>query len=100
MLSSTVAIPFYIPASSTQRSSFSTSSLILVIFVPLISGRPSGCEIFVVVCLFVFLGQHPQHMEVPRLGVKWELQLPACATTTAMQDPSRFCDLHYSSWHR
>ena len=22
---------------------------------------------------FVFLGQHPWHMEVPRLGVEWEL---------------------------
>ena len=22
---------------------------------------------------FAFLGPHPQHMEVPRLGVKWEL---------------------------
>ena len=25
------------------------------------------------VCFFVFLGPHPQHMEVPRLGVKSEL---------------------------
>ena len=23
--------------------------------------------------LFVFLGPHPQHMDVPRLGVEWEL---------------------------
>ena len=36
---------------------------------------------------FGFLGPHPWHMEVPRLGVKLELQLPACATTTAMLDP-------------
>ena len=29
---------------------------------------------FVFVCVFVFLGPHPQHLEVPRLGgVKWEL---------------------------
>ena len=35
------------------------------------------------------------HVEVPRLGVKSELQLPACAT--AAQDPSHICDLHHSS---
>ena len=39
-------------------------------------------------------------MEVPRLGVKLELQLPAHAraTATAMQDPSHVCNLHHSSW--
>jgi len=37
--------------------------------------------------LFVFLGLHPWHMEVPRLGVKLELQLLACTTPTAMPDP-------------
>ena len=26
-------------------------------------------------CLFRFLGPHPQHMEVPKLGVELELQL-------------------------
>ena len=36
-------------------------------------------------------------MEVPRLGVKLELQLPAYATATATQDPSHICDLHHSS---
>ena len=36
-------------------------------------------------------------MEVPRLGVKSELQLLAYAAATAMWDPSRFCDLHHSS---
>ena len=35
-------------------------------------------------------------MEVPRLGVESELQLPACTTATATQDPSRVCDLHHS----
>ena len=29
---------------------------------------------------FVFLGPHLQHMEVPKLGVKSELQLPAYST--------------------
>ena len=47
---------------------------------------------------FCFLGPHPQHMEVPRLGVKSELQLPAYTSATAMQDLSQVCDLHYGSW--
>ena len=37
---------------------------------------------------FFFLRSHPQHMEVPRLGVELELQLPAYATVTAMWDLS------------
>ena len=36
-------------------------------------------------------------MEVPRLEVKSELQLPAYTTATAMQDPNHLCDLHHSS---
>ena len=47
---------------------------------------------------FVFLGLHPEHMEVPRLGVKPELQLPAYATATAMWDLSDVYNLHHSSW--
>ena len=38
------------------------------------------------------------YMEVPRLGVEWETQLPAYITTTATQDSSSVCDLHHSSW--
>ena len=37
-------------------------------------------------------------MEVPRLGVESELQLPATATATATWDPSHVYDLHRSSW--
>ena len=37
-------------------------------------------------------------MEVPRLGVKSELQVPAYATATAILDLSRVCNLHHSSW--
>ena len=49
----------------------------------------------------LFLGPHPWHMEVPSLGVKSELYLPAYATATATRDPSRIGDLHHSSWqHR
>ena len=47
--------------------------------------------------LFVFLGPHPWHMEVPMLGIKSELQLPAYTTATTMPDLSRVCDLHRSS---
>ena len=36
-------------------------------------------------------------MEVPRLGIKLELQLPAYTTVTAVQDLRRVCDLHHSS---
>ena len=58
---------------------------------------------FFFVCLFAFCfsGLHLWHMEVPRLGVELELQLPACATATAdqnsTQDLSCICDLHHSS---
>jgi len=36
-------------------------------------------------------------MEVPRLGVKTELQLLACGTGIATPDLSHICDLHHSS---
>ena len=36
-------------------------------------------------------------MEVPRLGVQLELQLPAYATATATPDLYCVCDLHYRS---
>ena len=36
----------------------------------------------------LFLGPHPRHMEVPRLGIDLELWLPAYTTATAMSDPS------------
>ena len=45
----------------------------------------------------VFPGPHPQHMEVPRLGAEWELQLLAYATATATPDLSLLCDLHHNS---
>ena len=47
--------------------------------------------------VIVFLGPRPQHMKVPRLGVKSELQLPAYAIATATPDPSCICNLHHSS---
>ena len=39
-------------------------------------------------------------MEVLRLGVELELQLPAWTTATATQDLSHVFDLHHSSWQR
>ena len=48
---------------------------------------------------FYFLGLYQQHMEVPRLGVESELQLPAYTTATATSDLSRVCD-HSSGQHR
>ena len=49
---------------------------------------------------FCFLGPQLPHMDVPRLGVESELQLPAyiTATATATWDPSYVCDPHHSSW--
>ena len=44
---------------------------------------------------FVFLGPRLGHMEVPRLGVKLELNLPAY--TTAILELSCVCDLHLCS---
>jgi len=42
--------------------------------------------------------QPPRHMEIPRLGVESELQLPAYTIAIAMQDPSHVFDLNHSSW--
>ena len=39
-------------------------------------------------------------MELPRLEVELELQLPAYTTATAMQDPSHIFNLHHSSQQR
>ena len=49
---------------------------------------------------FSFLWLHLQHMEVLRLRVKLEMQLPAnaIAMDMAMLDPSYICDPSYSAW--
>ena len=55
------------------------------------------------VCLFIYLfiyGPHIWHMEVPRLRVESELQLPAYTTATASPDSSCLFDLPHSSWQR
>ena len=48
----------------------------------------------------IYLRPHLWHMEVPRLGGKSELQLPACTTAPAIPDPSCICDLLCSSQQR
>ena len=68
MRSSTTAAPFYVHANYAQDSGFP---------------HPRQ-DLFSVVCLFCFvLGPHSWHMEVPRLGVKSEQQLPVYTTATA-----------------
>ena len=52
---------------------------------------------FILFYFIVFLGPHPWHMGVPRLGVKSELQLPAYNTASVRPDLSCVCDLHHSS---
>ena len=56
------------------------------------SAPPSGW-----MTIFFFLGLLLQHMEVPRLVIKLELQLPAYATVIATWDLSHICDLSHSS---
>ena len=46
---------------------------------------------------FFFFWLHPGHLEVPRVGVKLELKLPAYTTATATPDPSHVCN--YTTAH-
>ena len=48
--------------------------------------------------LFVFLGLRLPHMEVPRPGVKLELQPLVYAIAIAVQDLNCIFDPHHSSW--
>ena len=45
---------------------------------------------------FFFLRLHLQHMEIPRLGVESELQLPTYTTAIATGVLSQICDLSRS----
>ena len=64
----------------------------------LIQGVPPYWEFFFFFFCFCFwfLRPHLQYMEVPRLGVKSELQLLAYTRATATRDLSWICDLHHS----
>ena len=79
------------PAVATATRPYST-------FVETRKSHPFLREFLGVLFVFVFLGLYPRHMEVPRLGVESELQLPAYTTATATPDPSRVWELHHSSW--
>ena len=61
---------------------------------------PLFCWVFLFVSLFVFClsGRHLKRMEILKLGVEMQLQLPAYATAIAMQDLSHVWDLEWSSW--
>ena len=48
----------------------------------------NGFCVCVCVCVCVFLGPHLWYMDVPKLGVKSVLQLPATATVTATASPN------------
>ena len=52
-------------------------------------------EIFLFLCFFFFgrFRTASAAMEIPRLGVEWQLQLVAYATVTAMPDPNCTCVL-------
>ena len=50
--------------------------------------------------MLFFLVLHALHMEVPRPGIEWKLQLQTYTTATAMWDLSCVGDLHHSSWQR
>ena len=73
-------LPIFIPVSSPQLSRFSQGFLTFGIFF---------------FFFFFLLRPYLQHMEVPRLEVKSELQLLTYATAT--QDPSHVCDLCHRS---
>ena len=48
-----------------------------------VASAKASCQL----CVCVFLGPHLQHVEVPGLGVKMDLKLPAYTTATATPDP-------------
>ena len=54
--------------------------------------------LFIYLFIYVIFLLHPQHTDVPRLGVQSQLQLLAYTTATAMLDLRQVCDLHDSSW--
>ena len=64
----------------------------------LVAPSPLFCFLgFVFVFVFCFLGPPLGHIEVPRLGVKSELQLRVYTTAMATQEQSRLWDLHPNS---
>ena len=62
-----------------------------------IQAQPSAASVPDCYLFIVFSGLHLQHMEVPRLGVRLELLLPAYTTATTTPDLSHVGDLQHSS---
>ena len=63
----------------------------------MVASGERSMDLVMIFFFFVFLGPCMRHMEVPRLGVKLELYLPAYTIATATQDLSYICDLRHSS---
>ena len=61
---------------------------------PIFSQKPMRSSL----ATFFFLELHLWDVEVPRLGVELELQLPTYTTATEMWDPSCVCDLWIITW--
>ena len=55
------------------------------------------CEVLFHLFIYCLSGLHLQHMEVPRLAVKLELQLPCYTIATATWNPGRMYIWHHSS---
>ena len=81
---------------ASQITDFVFHSLTAPILPPHVFGGGSSWLLLLFFIIF-FLGPHLWYMEVPRLGVQSELQLPVYTTATAMPDPSCVYDLHHSS---
>ena len=114
MLFSIVAIPIYIRPAMQEGSIFSTPSSVL--FVDFDSSNVEHLFMCLVGHFYVFLGEMPiyvfcplfffssflrlclRRMEVSRLEVESEPQLPAYTIVTATWDPSCICDLCSSLW--
>jgi len=61
--------------------------------------KPLGSS-FYFFFIFLLFRATLQHMDIPKLGVEMELQLPAYTTATATPDSSHIFDLYHSSWQR
>ena len=92
-----VVLPFWLPASCLLLALFSILRASCRALLPCLFPSLSPSLFFFFFLFFCFLGPHMWCMEVPRLGVKSELQLLACTEATATPDPSCLCDLHHSS---
>ena len=62
--------------------------------------EPWPKNFYLFIYLFCLLGPEVLHMEIPRLELISELQLPAYATAPVTPDLSCLCDKCLSSWQR